>query len=106
MEDGLVDRRAEQYPDRRRVRQYELYTTALIGKSIMTRQLLLETATQPKMEISGWWQVSKALRGLDGSIETWVSLEMADDGSLVCGGGNDARYLVVYSADKTPTKRR
>ncbi len=63
----------------------------------MNKQLVLETTTRPKALVIRWQQIEDALCRLNGDAETWVSLEFVGDGSLVAGGGNNGRYLVVHS---------
>jgi len=48
-----------------------------------------------------WDQVREALTQLDGNMRTIVSLSLVGRGSLLAGGGDAGRYIVVYfSEDK------
>ena len=47
-------------------------------------------------ESPSWIQVREALLRLDGHLMSEVSLELVGTGSMMVGGGNGGRYLVVY----------
>ena len=49
-----------------------------------------------------WQQVQQALREMDGVKLDTVSLEMVGKGSLVIGGGDHGRYIVVYFPELHP----
>ncbi len=43
-----------------------------------------------------WDQIHKALVEMDGNALSMVSLELADKGCLLAGGGDEERFIVVY----------
>jgi len=51
-----------------------------------------------------WEQISYALSLMDGVYFNELSLNLTGDGSLMAGGGNNGRYIVVYFPPDVPDK--
>jgi hypothetical protein len=63
-----------------------------------TNSRTLET-NKGKASNPSWNQVQQALQHMDGETIHEVSLEISGKGSLLVGGGNNGRYLVVNFAE-------
>ena len=66
-------------------------------------KLKLGSTLPEEIPSPSWPQILEALHLLDGGVSLdFVSLTLADGGTLTAGGGNEKRYLVVYFPDDHP----
>jgi hypothetical protein len=65
----------------------------------MIRQYTLQTDDTPDIFNSEWAQVLAALSRLNGDDCSRVVLQLPGRGSLIAGGGDDQRYIVIYTPE-------
>ena len=62
----------------------------------------LETGRGNKISNPTWQQISDAILEIDGTYSKGVELELENVGSMLIGGGDQGRYLVVYFPAEDP----
>jgi Immunity protein Imm1 len=62
----------------------------------------LETGRGNKISNPTWQQISDAILEMDGTHSKEVELELENVGSMLIGGGDQGRYLVVYFPAEDP----
>jgi hypothetical protein len=65
----------------------------------MSDTWVLGAGSGPDVENPGWSQIQQSIERMNGIDLNEVMLEMPGTGSLVAGGGDEGRYIVVYLPD-------